>query len=114
MTGAYYTHDGRVELCRSGTWNRPTMVRVKAWNLDEQKIVYEKYLESRQQKTMKICDGGGKFISKNSTVVKSLIKNKWDFLAISEHCVYIDKPLCKLTKSRIGDRNGTYFAIMLP
>ena len=24
------------------------------------------------------------------------------------------KPLCKLTKSRIGDRNGTYFAIMLP
>ena len=22
--------------------------------------------------------------------------------------------MCKLTKSRIGDRNGTYFAIMLP
>ena len=70
MTGAYYTHDGRVELCRGGIWNRPTMVRVKAWNLDEQKIVYEKYLESRQQKTMKIYDGGEKFISNKSTVVK--------------------------------------------
>ena len=28
--------------------------------------------------------------------------------------MYTYKPLCKLTKSRIGDRNGTYFAIMLP